>query len=247
MVLQSVKFQPRELIFISFKVAFVIEAGPRLFVDPIPIFNIKVCCAGRPNVKHVTRTYLFFLKTTRENACHIHITNLLFVTKMRIVIPSKTKEPQVVAVEEREKAAKYKLETGVSYFQLSKWLEKQIGVKVSVSTLSGKFQQKEGQAMFIDGSRHNIRDGEYALLEDFLYKWITYGNISLTRDTVRQKALQNIGIFYPHKKDKISPSNHWLQSFSQRYGIKSFRTSNKRKSVIQKSPRISDERKSATL
>jgi hypothetical protein len=155
-----------------------------------------------------------------------------------------------LTLEERGKAAKYKLETGVSYPQLSKWLEKQIGVKVSVSTLSGKFQQKEGQAMFIDGSRHNIRDGEYALLEDFLYKWITDGNISLTRDIVRQKALQNIWIFYPHKKDKISPSNHWLQNFSQRYGIKSLRTSNKRKSVTQKtivkSPRISDERKSAT-
>jgi hypothetical protein len=106
---------------------------------------------------------------------------------------------------------------------LAKWLGEQIGIKVPASTLSGhlkdykdgKFQQKEGQAMFIDGSRHNIRDGEYALLEVLLYKWIrkSDGNIPLTGDIVCQKALECVGIFYPHKKDKFRASNHWLTTF----------------------------------
>ena len=146
-----------------------------------------------------------------------------------------------MTVAEREKTAKYKIESGVTYAQLAKWLEEQIGIKVPASTLSGhlkdykdgKFQQKEGQAMFIDGSRHNIRDGEYALLEVLLYKWIrkSDGNIPLTGDIVRQKALECVGIFYPHKKDKFRASNHWLHNFFERYGIKSFRTSGERKSA----------------
>ena len=133
---------------------------------------------------------------------------------MPAVIPSKTKRTsRRLTVAEREKAAKYKIETGVTYAQLSKWLEEQIGIKVPASTLSGhlkdykdgKFQQKDGQAMFIDGSCHNIKDGEYTLLETFLYKWIrkSDGSLPLTGDIVRQKALEYIGIFYPHKKDKF--------------------------------------------
>ena len=161
---------------------------------------------------------------------------------MPAVIPSKTKRTsRRLTVAEREKAAKYKIETGVTYAQLSKWLEEQIGIKVPASTLSGhlkdykdgKFQQKDGQAMFIDGSCHNIKDGEYTLLETFLYKWIrkSDGSVPLTGDIVRQKALEYIGIFYPHKKDKFMASNHWLHNFFQRYGIKSFRTSGERKSA----------------
>src|SRR5258708_34997346 len=89
---------------------------------------------------------------------------------MPAVIKRKTKrKSRRLTVAEREKAAKYKIETGVTFAQLSKWVEEQIGINVPASTLSGhlkdykdgKFQQKEGQAMFIDGSRHNIRDGEF--------------------------------------------------------------------------------------
>jgi hypothetical protein len=133
-----------------------------------------------------------------------------------------------LTVADREKAAKYKIETEVTYAQLSKWVEEQIGIKVPASTLSGhlkdykdgKFQQKYGQAMFID-------DGEYTLLETFLYKWIrkSDGNVPLTGGIVRQKALEYIGIFYPQKKDKFRASDYWLHNFFQRYGIKSFRTS----------------------
>ena len=130
---------------------------------------------------------------------------------MPAVISSKTKRTSLrLTVAEREKTAKYKIESGVTYAQLAKWLEEQIGIKVPASTLSGhlkdykdgKFQRKEGQAMFIDGSRHNIRDGEYALLEVLLYKWIrkSDGNIPLTGDIVRQKALECVGIFYPIKR-----------------------------------------------
>ena len=161
---------------------------------------------------------------------------------MPAVIPSKTKRTsRRLTVAEREKAAKYKIETGVTFAQLSNWVEEQIGIKVPASTLSGhlkdykdgKFQQKEGQAMFIDGSRHNIRDGEYTKLEVFLYKWIRKldGNIPLTLDIVRYKARESVGLFYPHKKDKFMASNHWLQNFFQRYGIRSFRTSGERKSA----------------
>ena len=71
------------------------------------------------------------------------------------------------------------------------------------------------------------------LLEVLLYKWIrkSDGNIPLTGDIVRQKALECVGIFYPHKKDKFRASNHWLHNFFERYGIKSFRTSGETKSV----------------
>ena len=50
---------------------------------------------------------------------------------MPAVIPSKTKRTsRRLTVAEREKAAKYKIETGVTYAQLSKWVEEQIGIKV---------------------------------------------------------------------------------------------------------------------
>lgn len=94
-------------------------------------------------------------------------------------IPSETRRTsRRLTIEERERAAKYKIETGVTYAQLSKWLEKQVGFEVPGSTLSGylkgykngDFQQKHDQAMFIDGSLQSFRDGEYTSLEDFLYK-----------------------------------------------------------------------------
>jgi hypothetical protein len=125
---------------------------------------------------------------------------------MPVVIPSKIKRTsRRLTIEEREKAPKYKIENGVTYAQLSKWVEEKIGIKVPPSTLSGhlkdykdgKFQQNDRQAIFIDRSYHNIRDGEYALLEAFLYKWIRMsdGNVTLSNDIVRQKALEYVGTF----------------------------------------------------
>ena len=61
---------------------------------------------------------------------------------MPAVIPSKTKRTsRRLTVAEREKAAKYKIESGVTYTQLSRWLEEQIGIKVPASTLSGHFEK----------------------------------------------------------------------------------------------------------
>jgi hypothetical protein len=49
---------------------------------------------------------------------------------MPAVIPSKTKRTsRRLTVAEREKAAKYKIETGVTYAQLSKWVEEKLALR----------------------------------------------------------------------------------------------------------------------
>ena len=143
---------------------------------------------------------------------------------MPAVIPSKTRRTsRRLTIEERERAAKYKIETGVTYAQLSNWLEKQIGFEVPASTLSGylkgykngDFQQKHAQAMFIDGSRQSLKDREYTLLEAFLYKWIrkSDGNIPLTGDIVRQKALESVELFIRIKRTSSWPQIIGFKTF----------------------------------
>jgi hypothetical protein len=134
-------------------------------------------------------------------------------------------------------------EPGLTHAYLRKWLKQTHNLSISQSCISKTLKRSFeilGPNTQSNMSGKRVKSVKYPLMEDALIEWFrTYQDqVNMNGDLVKEKGAIFLNRIYPDH-DPFEFSNGWLESFKNRYGIRSFRRFGESGSVNM--ARVTDE------